>query len=155
MRRKDKEISEQKDLDAVLKKAQVCRLGLSCNNMAYIVPMCFGYADRILYFHSGEAGLKLEILRENPLVCFEVEADVQLRPGSDLDCDWSMSYRSVIGFGEVVFIEDGEEKRKALQIIKQQYSDQFRLAEGTQLVGVTVFMVVVKTMTGKKSGWQF
>ena len=120
MRRTDKEITEQKAMDEIMKKAQVCRLGVSYESMVYIIPMSFGYVDRVLYFHSGAEGLKLLILKENPKACFEVDIDTEVIP-SEHGCNWSMRYQSVIGFGEVEFIEDLEEKRKALQIIMQQY----------------------------------
>ena len=152
MRRNDKEITEQKALDEIMKKAQVCRLGVSYENMAYIIPMSFGYEDRVLYFHSGLGGQKLMILRENPKACFEVEIDTQVIP-SEQGCNWSMRYQSIIGFGEVEFIEDLDGKRKALQIIMQQYGDDLKMAEDAKLSGVTIFKLVVNTMTGKKSGY--
>lgn len=152
MRRNDKEITEQKALDEIMKKAQVCRLGVSYESMAYIIPMSFGYADRVLYFHSGPEGLKLMILRENPKACFEVEIDTQVIP-SELGCNWSMRYQSVIGFGEAEFIEDLDGKRKALQIIMQQYGDDLKMVEDAELSGVIIFKLVVSTMTGKKSGY--
>ncbi len=152
MRRKDKEITDQKAMDEIIKKAQVCRLGVSYESMAYIIPMSFGYVDRVLYFHSGLEGLKLLILRENPKACFEVEIDTEVIP-SDQGCNWSMRYQSVIGFGEVEFIEDLEGKRKALQIIMQQYGDDLKMVEEAGLAGITIFKLVVSTMTGKKSGY--
>ena len=152
MRRKDKEITEQKDMDAIMKKAQICRLGVSYESMVYIIPMSFGYTDRVLYFHSAPEGLKLMILRENPKACFEVEFDTQVIP-SERGCNWTMRYQSVIGFGEVEFIEDLEEKRKAFQIIMQQYGGDLKLVEDAGLSKITVFKLVVSTMTGKKSGY--
>lgn len=152
MRRKDKEITEQIALDEIMKKAQVCRLGVSYESMAYIFPMSFGYADRVLYFHSGPEGLKLMILRENPKACFEVEIDTKVIPSAH-GCNWTMRYQSVIGFGEVEFIEDLEGKRKALQIIMQQYGDDLKMVENAELSGITLFKLVVSTMTGKKSGY--
>ena len=153
MRRNDREITEQESLDEIMKKAQVCRLGVSYENMAYIIPMNFGYADRVLYFHSGPEGQKLMILRENPKSCFEVEIDTQVIP-SEKGCNWSMRYQSVIGFGEVEFIEDLDGKRKALEIIMQQYGDDdLKMVEDAKLSGVIIFKLVVSTMTGKKSGY--
>ncbi len=151
MRRSDMEITDQKELDEIIKKAQVCRLGVSYESMAYIIPMSFGYADRVLYFHSGPEGLKLLILRENPKACFEMEIDTEVIPSAH-GCNWSMKYQSVIGFGEVAFVEDIEEKRKALQIIMQQYGDDLKMVEDVKLSGITIFKLVVSTMTGKKSG---
>ena len=151
MRRKDKEITEQKVMDEIMNKAQVCRLGVSYESMVYIIPMSFGYEDRELYFHSATEGLKLMILRENPKACFEVEFDTEVIP-SEHGCSWTMRYQSVIGFGEVEFIEDIEGKRKALQIIMQHYGDNLKMVEDAKLSGLTVFKLVVSTMTGKKSG---
>lgn len=152
MRRNDKEITEQKAMDEIMKKAQVCRLGVSYESMVYIVPMSFGYADRALYFHSGAEGLKLLILKENPKACFEVDIDTEVIP-SEHGCNWSMRYQSVIGFGEVEFIEDLEGKRKALQIVMQQYGDDLKMVEDVELSGITIFKLVVSSMTGKKSGY--
>jgi nitroimidazol reductase NimA-like FMN-containing flavoprotein (pyridoxamine 5'-phosphate oxidase superfamily) len=152
MLRDDKEITEQQLLDEIMKKAQVCRLGVSYDSMAYIIPMSFGYADRELYFHSGAEGLKLMILRENPKACFEVEIDTQVIP-SERGCDWSMRYQSVIGFGEVEFIVDLDGKRKALQIIMQQYAGNLKMVEEAELSGIIIFKLVVSSMTGKKSGY--
>jgi len=152
MRRKDKEITGQEALDEIMKKAQVCRLGVSYESMAYIIPMSFGYADQVLYFHSGPGGRKLMILRENPKACFEVEVDTAVIP-SEHGCNWTMRYQSVIGFGEVQFIEDLKEKRKAFQIIMQQYGDNLKMGEEAELAGITIFKLVVSSMTGKKSGY--
>lgn len=152
MRRKDKEITDQQELDEIIQKARVCRLGVSYESMAYIIPMNFGYANRTLYFHSAQEGLKLLILRENPKACFEMDLDTQVVP-SEQSCNWTMRYQSVIGFGEVEFIEELEAKREAMQIILQQYGDDLKMVEDAKLSRVTIFKLVVSTMTGKKSGY--
>lgn len=151
MRRDDKEITEQKDLDEIMKKAQVCRLAVSYEAMAYIIPMSFGYANRTVYFHSAQEGLKLMILRENPKACFEVDIDTEVVV-SEKACDWTMRYQSVVGFGEVAFIEELEDKREAMRIILQQYSDEVKSFEDSALSGVTLLKLTISSMTGKKSG---
>ena len=150
MRRDDKEITEQKALDEIMKKAQVCRLAVSYEAMAYIIPMSFGYANRTLYFHSAQEGLKLMILRENPKACFEVDIDTRVVP-SEKACDWTMHYQSVVGFGDVEFIEQLEGKREAMRIIMGQYTDEVKPIEDSALSGVTLFKLNISTMTGKKS----
>ncbi|TGE33662.1 pyridoxamine 5'-phosphate oxidase family protein [Desulfosporosinus sp. Sb-LF] len=152
MRRNDKEITEQKLLDEIMKKAQVCRLAVSYQTMPYIIPMCFGYEAEVLYFHSASEGLKLSILRENPQACFEVEIDTQVVPG-DQGCNWTMRYQSVIGFGEVEFIEELEDKRKGMKIIMQHYADERISFVDAGLSGVTLFKLNINTMMGKKSGY--
>lgn len=152
MRRKDKEITEQNDLDVIMKKAQVCRLAVAYEGMAYIIPMSFGYADRVLYFHSAHEGLKVLILRENSKACFEVEIDTQVVPG-ERGCDWTMRYQSVIGFGEVEFIEELDGKREAMKMIMQHYTDEVKPIEDAALAKVTLFKLNVSNMSGKKSGY--
>ena len=63
-----------------------------------------------------------------------------------------MNYQSVIGFGKAVFVEDSDEKQKALTIIMAQYSEKrFEFPEN-KLKATTVIKVEVESMTGKQSG---
>jgi len=151
MRRKDKEITEPAAIRAVIEKATVCRLGMVDGNRPYIVPVCFGYHDNVLYFHSASKGRKIDLLRKNPNVC--IEFDLLAEPiESEKACDWSMRYQSVIGFGKAVFIEDLEEKRKALGIIMAHYTDgEYQFPE-KMLKATRVFRVEIEQVTGKQSG---
>ncbi|HBW38785.1 pyridoxamine 5'-phosphate oxidase family protein [Desulfosporosinus sp. BICA1-9] len=151
MRLKDKEITQQNEMDEIMEKAQVCRLAVSYHDMPYIIPMNFGYSNQVLYFHSAGEGLKLSILRENPQASFEVDINTEIVP-SEHGCDWSMRYQSVVGFGEVEFIEGIEAKREGMTIIMQHYSDKVSVFKDSQLAGVTLFKLKINTMTGKKSG---
>ncbi len=150
MRRKDKEITDVATLEEILSIATVCRLGLCEGNQPYVVPLCFGYKDNALYFHCASQGKKLDILRKNDNVCFEVDIDQQIVK-SDQACNWGMKYKSVIGFGKAVFIEDIELKRKALGIIMEHFSkDSFKISEEA-IKNTTVVKIEIESMTGKKS----
>ncbi len=152
MRRKDKEINDIASIEDIILKARVCRLALSENGQPYIVPLCFGYKDNIFYFHSAREGKKLDILRSNNNICFEIDIDHELSKEENA-CDCSMKYKSVIGFGKAVFIEDIETKRKALDIIMQHYSDgSFEYPVDT-IKNTAIIRVEVDSMTGKKSGY--
>ena len=122
MRRKDKEISDEATIKAIIEKARVCRLGMVNGNKPYIVPLCFGYSDNALYFHGSLKGKKIDLLHENPNVCFEFDLLTETIE-SENPCDWSMKYQSVIGFGKAVFIKELDEKRNAISIIIKRYSD--------------------------------
>ena len=56
MRRKEKEITDKTAMESIILKSSVCRLALSEENRPYIVPLCFGYEDDTLYFHSAREG---------------------------------------------------------------------------------------------------
>ena len=78
MRRTDKEITNRSEIDTILSKATVCRIGLVDNNVAYIVPLNFGYKNNCLYFHSAPIGKKIELITKNNMVCFEVDIDYDI-----------------------------------------------------------------------------
>ena len=151
MRRKDKKISDKSDIKAIIEKAKVCRLGMVNGNKPYIVPLCFGYRDNAFYFHGSLKGMKIDLIRENPNVCFEFDLLTETIE-SENACDWSMKYQSVIGFGKAGFIEGSDEKRKAISIIMGQYSElPFQFPEN-KLKATAVIKVEIESLTGKQSG---
>lgn len=152
MRKKDKEISDESGIRAIIEKANVCRLGMVNGNKPYIVPLCFGYHDNVLYFHGSLKGQKIDLIRKNPNVCFEFDLITETIE-SENACDWSMKYQSVMGFGKAVFIESSDEKRKALSIIMGQYSDRLFLFPENILKVTAVIKVEIESMTGKHSGF--
>ena len=150
MRRKDKEITEKSEIESIIRNALVCRLGLTDNGTPYIVPLCFGYKDNRLYFHSAKVGRKIEILKRNSEVCFEFDDNVEVQ-AAKAACDWGMKYRSVIGYGRASFVEDPEEKRNALDVIMAQYADgAFEYSE-KEFRKALVIKVEIESITGKKS----
>ncbi len=151
MRRKDKQINDIAVIEGILSRATVCRLGLCDGGRPYIVPLCFGYKDNTLYFHCSPEGKKLDILRKNNNVCFEVDIDSRVIK-ADQACDWGMKYKSVIGFGKAMFIEDIESKRKALDVIMQQFSEKSFEYIDEAIKNTIVIKVEIETMTGKQSG---
>ena len=153
MRRKDKEITDIKEIEEIISKSTVCHLALSLDNTPYVVPLSFGYKDKIIYFHSAKQGKKVDILKANNKVCFEFDIDHELVE-SEKACSWSMKFRSVIGFGKAYFIENMEEKQKALDIIMQNYSDKTFLFEEKRINSILVGKIDIKEITGKKSGYQ-
>ena len=152
MRRKDKEITDIKEIEEIISKSKVCRLALSLDNTPYVVPLSFGYKDKIIYFHSAKQGKKVDILKANNKVCFEFDIDHELVE-SEKGCSWGMKFRSVIGFGEASFIESIEEKQKALDIIMQNYTDKTFLFEEKRLNSTLVWKIDIEQITGKKSGY--
>ncbi len=151
MRRSEKEITEKTEIESIIRQSMVCRLALSDGECPYIVPLCFGYKDNTLYIHSAKEGKKLDILRRNNNVCFEFDIGTAVKPGKTA-CDWGMAYRSVIGFGKALMVEDVAEKRDALELITAQYADKtYKVTDGA-VKEITVIKVEISTMTGKRSG---
>jgi len=150
MRRKDKEISDESAIKSIIAKTHVCRLGMVNGNTPYIVPLCFGYHDNILYFHGALKGQKIDLIRKNPNVCFEFDRIAEPIESEEA-CEWSMKYQSVIGFGKAVLIESSDEKREALSVIMAQYSDRLFQFPENMLKATAVIKVEIESMTGKQS----
>ena len=152
MRRKDKEITEIKDIEEIIKRARVFRLAMTLDDNPYIVPLCFGYRDKTIYFHSAREGKKIDIIKKNNNVCFEFDIDYELIE-SENSCKWGMRYRSVIGFGKVAIIENMEEKQAALGIIMQNYTDKVFLFPEKMVEATFVAKIDIEQISGKNSGY--
>ncbi len=152
MRKKECEITELADIEAILLKADICRLAMTDGAVPYIVPLNFGYRDRTLYFHTGLAGKKVDILKMNDIVCFEVDVDAELIR-ADIACGYGMKYRSVVGTGRAQFVEDRDAKRDALDIIMGHYSERkgWDYRENS-FERTCIIKVTIETMTGRKTG---
>ena len=152
MRKKENEIKDKSAIEAVIQKATVCRLGLSDGNIPYVVPVCFGYKDNTMYVHSSLKGMKIDIIRKNQNVCFEVDINTEIIE-AEKGCDWSIKYQSVIGFGKATLVEDTEEKREALDVIMSHYSDkEFQFPEDG-VNKTAVVKIEIESMTGKQAGY--
>lgn len=151
MRRKDKEITEKKVIDDILSKAEICRLGLSNKDMPYVIALNFVYKENVIYFHSAKEGKKIDYIRQNNNVCFEVDTDIELIK-SDQACKNSMKYKSIIGFGKAFIIDSVSEKKKALDLLMEKY---IKIAPHeypeNMLNNVCIIKIAIESMTGKQS----
>ena len=152
MRRKDKEIADDSAVWAVVAQSQVCRLAMVDDDSPYVVPLCFGIAGNILYFHGAARGKKIDLIRKNPNVCVEFDRLFGPIP-SEGACDWSMKYQSVIGFGRAALIEDPNEKRTALDLITARYADGGFSYPESRIKATAVIKVQIEKVTGKQSGF--
>lgn len=150
MRRKDRELTNKADIEAVLKKAFVCHLGLADGAQPYVVPMNYGYEDGHIYLHGAAEGRKIDILRKNNKVCFEMETfDPQIVKVGDQPCDWGTAFRSVIGFGTARLLETNEEKIHALSIIVKPHDGRDFTFPEAMLKLTAVIDITIGEMTGK------
>ena len=77
------------EIEEIINKAGVCHLGLVDGDEPYVVPFSFGYERGALYFHGNMKGRKIELIRKNNRVCFEMETDVEVKEAEQA-CDWGI-----------------------------------------------------------------
>jgi nitroimidazol reductase NimA-like FMN-containing flavoprotein (pyridoxamine 5'-phosphate oxidase superfamily) len=145
-------IRDVKVIEAIIRKAQICHLAFSDGTIPYVIPMHFGYDNGTLYFHSGQNGKKMEILKKNPDVSFALETDVELVQAKTA-CEFTARFRSVVGFGRASIVEDREEKRKALSVLMRQYSEKSFTFRDEKLKIVAIIKVTVTEMMARVHGY--
>lgn len=150
MRRKEREISNREEIEKILKDGSICRLAMVDEDKPYMVPMNFGYREGALYLHSAPEGRKIDLIRKNPNVCFEVDEIVRFRKAK-LACDWGVEYKSVIGSGKAILLSTHDEKIQAFNIIMAQYSGREFEYSDEMLEKTLVIKIEIEKMTGKKS----
>lgn len=151
MRRSDREVTEFKDIVAIMEKCDVCRIALNNNGYPYIVPLNFGMCvqdDKIeLYFHGAMEGTKYDLIERDNRVSFEMDRGhklvTELERGS---C--TMEYESVIGQGHIEMLSD-DEKYNALCILMKHYHQEEFPFDKAVMPSTKVFKLVVEKVTGK------
>lgn len=93
------------EIDDVLHLRQLARLACCLDNRPYIVPINYAYNGSCLYGRT-QNGLKLEMMRKNPLVCIEVE-----------EIDTPSNWRTVVAWGRFEEVNDAQEREKALKML--------------------------------------
>jgi nitroimidazol reductase NimA-like FMN-containing flavoprotein (pyridoxamine 5'-phosphate oxidase superfamily) len=155
MRRKDKEIVSINEKIEIIDKCKVCRLAMADDNQPYVIPLNFGYIYEndilTLYFHGSHEGMKIDILKKNDKVCFELDCNHALIE-ADEPSKYSFAFESIIGFGKIIFLETNEEKSYGLdQIMKHQTGKDIKYQyPENQLKTVNVYKMEVVTFTGKR-----
>ena len=152
MTKRERQIFDPQQILAILDKAKVLRLGLAVNNEPYVVPMNYGYimeeGKLTLYMHSALKGKKLDMIRENPRVFFELDCDLTPFEG-ERACQYGLSYSSVMGRGTARIVEDVEEKKAAMSVLMKTQTEKEFSFEDRLVSVVAVIRIDVDQYTAK------
>lgn len=151
MRREERQISDRKEIDAIIHASRVCRLAMAMDNNPYLVPLSFGYDGEAIYLHTAAAGKKIKFFETNPHVCFEFEQGVQLRAHDRQACKFSFTYESVIGHGLIREIVDARQKKHGLEMIMNHYAQGQWEYNEKAVARTRVWKITVQSLTGKRS----
>ena len=139
MRRSDREITDLGEILSIINDCKVIHLAMVDDGVPYLLPLNFGYACESgafsFFCHSAREGRKLDILRKNPTVAFE------------MDC-CGYYFASVTGVGHVEFL-DGEEKLAALTALMRHMAGREDKFTEQQARAVEVFAVRADKLSAK------
>ena len=152
MTKRELQITDEGQIKGILDTAKVLHLGLCVDNEPYVVPMNYGYTMEdgklTLYLHCAVRGKKLDMMRANPNVCFELDCDWVPFEG-EKPCQYGLAYSSVMGRGTAQIVEDVSEKMKAMTVLmKTQTAKDFEFNERLVSI-VTVIRIDVAEYTAK------
>lgn len=152
MTRRERQVTDEHHIRHILDMAKVVHLGMVDGDEPYVVPMNYGYLleneKLTLYLHGARRGRKLDVLRANPKVFFEMECDVQPFT-NEVACKYGMAYSSLMGKGRAVIVEDVAEKQKSLAVLMHtQAGKEFTFTEKLADV-VGVIRIDVESYTAK------
>lgn len=125
----------QDEMERLLRKHSYGRLGLCIDNEPYVVPVAYKYDEGKLYFHSEKEGKKVDFIKKNNRICFEID-------------EWEKGWVSVICFGRIMLRDDFEAKKKCFQLLMGQGLPEDRIRSTNAYIGI----IEVEEMTGRCSG---
>ena len=140
---------KETQIESLLKEAPIGRIGCNADGITYIVPINYVYDDNTIYAHSAK-GMKIDIMRKNPDVCFQVDA-----------IDDLSNWESVICWGKFEEIVDMDEKTRAMQkiincVMPLMKGDTAQPSHGftdnASDVGDEVELILYKIVLSKKTG---
>jgi nitroimidazol reductase NimA-like FMN-containing flavoprotein (pyridoxamine 5'-phosphate oxidase superfamily) len=120
MRRSEKEVTDRREIDAIIADAKVCRVGLVDKDEAYIVPMNFGYSEGSLWFHCALEGRKMRLIERTGKACFEIDIDEGLVLDKDAN-KCSNKFKCVMGTGRIGMVTSAEERAKGIEVLMRHY----------------------------------
>lgn len=137
------------EIEAVLSSQVVGRIGCHADNLTYVVPVSYAYDGKYVYVHTRN-GMKVDMMRRNPEVCFEVDEMKNMA-----------NWRSVIAWGTFEELGHDEERSAALDVLLKRIlpiisSETTHLSshwpfrpDNLDEIGGIVFRIELKNKTGR------
>ena len=91
------------EIEEVLSEQIIGRIGCHADDKTYVVPLSYAYDGKCVYGRTFE-GLKTDLMRKNPKVCFEVEV-----------MDNMANWKSVIAWGNFKELTEVDERNEGIQ----------------------------------------
>jgi nitroimidazol reductase NimA-like FMN-containing flavoprotein (pyridoxamine 5'-phosphate oxidase superfamily) len=154
MRRARKEIKDDAVIIDLLTRCHVGRLGtIGRDGYPMVKPLNFVFHKEKIYFHTALEGEKIDDIRRDDRVCFEVDIPIAFVRGDEADpCRAEYLYRSVIIRGRARVVEDEDERVRALLLLMQKYQPEGGYGDfGEEKLRITgVVRIDIEQMTGKE-----
>lgn len=147
-----------KEMEEILKRADVGRIALTDGSLPYIVPLNFIYDKGKIAFHCALEGKKLDLIKNKQNCCFEVD-EFMGKVSYHYDTKCHLDYDSVLAFGKAHIERNEPERIRLLQLMGEKYDKRYRkpVSEGGLRIGQNksiqeccCVVIDIQEMTGRK-----
>ena len=145
-------LSKQKCMK-LLEKAVYGRLATSdASDQPYITPLNYVLVDDKIYFHCGFEGRKIENIKNNQQVCFEVSRHGKLYAAAKAN-NFSMRYWSILVFGIASQVDDENKKLFIMNKLMEKYASNYDYIPLTlaDMKTCNLIEITIDEMSGKVS----
>jgi nitroimidazol reductase NimA-like FMN-containing flavoprotein (pyridoxamine 5'-phosphate oxidase superfamily) len=154
MQKKEREVKDRTKIKHLLKKCKYATISMCRGGEPYIVSLNYGFDEdkNILYFHSANLGLKIDIIRENPIVCGTVVEDLGY-----VNNACSHKYRSIVFWGEMMVVQGIEEKKHGFEVLLNHLEEKPSkmrkkiFKDEKAYYNTSILKLIIKKITGKVS----
>ena len=148
MRRTDREKPREFALAVADKCGYAMLATVSADGSPYCIPLSMAREGEWLYFHSANAGRKIDNLKHNNRVCVSCVGEQKQAPG-----EFSLIYESAVIFGPASEITDREEKIRVLALISRRFApgnmENFEKAIEKGVDHTAVWKIHIDEISGK------
>ncbi|MEJ2136401.1 MAG: pyridoxamine 5'-phosphate oxidase family protein [Desulfofustis sp.] len=160
MRKRHHEITSREKVEVILRRCRVGRIAThGADGYPYITPLNYVYHDDSIYFHCARSGEKLDNLKRDSRVCFEVDIplaylDLDYYGENPESCGVTQFYHSVVIRGRAEIVRDIDEKTAALEALVASHEPEGRtfrkITAATKAAGLCeVVAVRIERISGK------
>ena len=152
------EIKSKEKVVEFLSSQQTGRIAsIDENGFPQIIPMNFVFINDVIYMHSHVRGEKLDNIRRNQKVGFEVDKNLEFLPSYFTDPTYAefadTLYISVVIKGNASIVSDKDEKTIALNGLMEKYQPEGGYEpikpDMDILKGVEVIKIIPESLRGK------
>ena len=136
------------EVEQLLQQQLVGRIGCHADGITYVVPVSYAYDGNFVYCHTF-AGMKLNMMRKNPEVCFEIDNTKNLA-----------NWQSVIAWGSFEELPGGNDRGEAIRILREiklpilssqtmQLGSQWPFVSEVDKIDGIIFRIHLREKTGR------
>lgn len=114
MSRPERQIIDEGKIREILTKGKFAVIAMCNDNEPYLVTLSYGYdqAKKVLYFHTGLVGQKIDFINKNPNICATIIDD-----GGYIPNECEHEYCTVVLRGKLHIVDLPEEKRHGMEVL--------------------------------------